>query len=201
MTITWRLEDADGGTALHALHEGLPPGVAPADNELGHRQTLAKLAALVERAVSGQPIAVIDHTGIGVTDVRRAAAFYDAALGALGLRRVIQLPERGGLDAVGYGLDYPVFWIDRFHPPAARQHTAFSAKTRAEVDSFHAAALHAGGTDNGAPGLRDPSRGYPRGYYAAFVRDPDGNNVEAVFRERVAPSTVSRGAAAHETVT
>lgn len=123
---------------------------------------------------------MIDHTGIGVADVLRSAAFYDAALGALGLRRVMQLPENGG---VGYGVNYPVFWIDRFHPHGTKQHTAFAARNRSEVDAFHAAALRAGGTDNGPPGLRDPTSGYPLGYYAAFVSDPDGNNMEAVFRE------------------
>ena len=75
-----------------------------------------------------------------------------------------------------------MFWIDRFHPYGVRQHTAFVAKNRAEVDAFYAAALGAGGTDNGPPGLRDITKGYPPGYYAAFVLDPDGNNVEAVFR-------------------
>jgi catechol 2,3-dioxygenase-like lactoylglutathione lyase family enzyme len=126
---------------------------------------------------------MIDHTGIGVADVARSAVFYDAALGALGMRRVIQLPEPDGNDAVGYGVDYPVFWIDRFHPPGVKQHTAFMARSRAEVDAFHAAALGVGGTDNGSPGLRDPAAGYPPGYYATFVLDPDGNNMEAVFRE------------------
>lgn len=123
---------------------------------------------------------MIDHTGIGVSDVRRAALFYDAALGALGLRRVIELPANDGSDGVGYGVDYPVFWIDRFHPHGVKQHTAFAARSRAEVDAFHAAALKAGGSDNGPPGLR--GGGYPPGYYAAFVLDPDGNNMEAVFR-------------------
>ncbi|MGE8635728.1 MAG: VOC family protein, partial [Achromobacter piechaudii] len=98
---------------------------------------------------------MIDHTGIGVADVARSAAFYDPVLGALGLRRVMQLPSEDGSDAVGYGVDYPVFWIDKFHPHSVRQHTAFAAKNRAEVDAFHAAALKAGGRDNGAPGLRD----------------------------------------------
>ena len=124
---------------------------------------------------------MIDHTGIGVRDVRQSAAFYDAALATLGLRRVVELPANDGGDGVGYGVGHPVFWIDRFHPPATRQHTAFAAKSRAEVDAFHAAALQAGGKDNGPPGLR--SGGYPPGYYAAFVLDPDGNNMEAVFRE------------------
>jgi catechol 2,3-dioxygenase-like lactoylglutathione lyase family enzyme len=127
---------------------------------------------------------MIDHTGIGVADVGRSSGFYDAALGALGLRRVMQLPENSGTDGIGYGVDYPVFWIDRFHPHGVKQHTAFAAKSRAEVDAFYAAAITAGGIDNGPPGLRDASSGYPPGYYAAFVIDPDGNNVEAVFRER-----------------
>jgi len=119
---------------------------------------------------------MIDHTGIGVADVGRSAVFYDAALSALGLRRVMQIPEGVGADGIGYGADYPVFWIDRYHPHSVRQHTAFAAKTRAEVDAFYAAALKAGGTSNGAPGLRRDH------YYAAFVLDPDGNNMEAVFR-------------------
>ena len=119
---------------------------------------------------------VIDHTGIGVADVGRSAAFYDAALGALGMRRVMQMPDTLGTDGVGYGVDYPVFWIDRYHAHSVKNHTAFAAKTRAEVDAFHAAALKAGGVENGAPGLRKPN------YYAAFVLDPDGNNIEAVFR-------------------
>jgi catechol 2,3-dioxygenase-like lactoylglutathione lyase family enzyme len=119
---------------------------------------------------------MIDHTGIGVANVERSALFYDAALGALGLRRVRQMPEAAGTDGIGYGIDHPVFWIDRFHPHSVRQHTAFAATSRAQVEAFYAAALAAGGTANGAPGLRRPN------YYAAFVLDPDGNNMEAVFR-------------------
>jgi catechol 2,3-dioxygenase-like lactoylglutathione lyase family enzyme len=120
--------------------------------------------------------AMIDHTGIGVANVARSAVFYDAALKALGMRRVRQMPENAGSDGIGYGFEYPVFWIDRYHPHSVKQHTAFAAKSRAEVDAFHAAALKAGGTDNGAPGPRVPH------YYAAFVLDPDGNNIEAVYR-------------------
>jgi catechol 2,3-dioxygenase-like lactoylglutathione lyase family enzyme len=122
---------------------------------------------------------MIDHTGIGVADVGRSANFYDAALGALGMRRVAQIPENSGTDGIGYGLDHPVFWIDRFHPHSVKQHTAFAAKSRTEVDAFYAAALKAGGIDNGGPGLR---KQYAPGYYAAFVLDPDGNNIEAVYR-------------------
>ncbi|TZG27408.1 VOC family protein [Sphingomonas montanisoli] len=132
----------------------------------------------------------IDHSGIGVADIARSARFYDAALGALGLRAVARITTAretaadGATDlgGIGYGVDYPLFWIDIFHPHAVRQHTAFRARDRAEVVAFHRAALAAGGVDNGEPGFR--SDGYPAGYYAAFVIDPDGNNVEAVFRER-----------------
>jgi len=123
---------------------------------------------------------MIDHTGVGVSDMAAAAKIYDAALGALGMRRLMQM--KGGADGIGYGVDYPVYWIDRFHPHSTRQHTAFAAKSCAEVDAFHAAALAAGAKDNGAPGLRDTAQGYPPAYYAAFVLDPDGNNIEAVFR-------------------
>lgn len=126
---------------------------------------------------------MIDHTGIGVADVARSAVFYDAALGALGMRRIMQLPENDGSDGIGYGVDYPVFWIDRFHPHGVKQHTAFAAGSRAEVDAFYAAALRAGGKANGPPGLRAAAQGYPPGYYAAFVLDPDGNNMEAVYRD------------------
>ena len=76
---------------------------------------------------------MIDHTGIGVADVGRSAAFYDEALGALGLRRVMQMPEGVGTDGIGYGENYPVFWIDRYHPHSVKQHTAFSARTKAEA--------------------------------------------------------------------
>jgi catechol 2,3-dioxygenase-like lactoylglutathione lyase family enzyme len=126
---------------------------------------------------------VIDHTGIGVADVTLSAKFYDAALAELGLRRVMQIPAESGADAVGYGVDFPIFWIDRFHPYGYKQHTAFRAPSRAAVDAFHRAGLKAGGMDNGEPGLRDAEAGYPAHYYAAFVLDPDGNNMEAVCRK------------------
>lgn len=132
----------------------------------------------------------IDHGGIGVADIARSARFYDAALSALGMRPVMRItmdgdlaPDgEGAIGGVGYGVTYPVFWIDVFHPHGVRQHVAFRAVSREEVVAFHAAAINAGGKDNGGPGLR--SGGYPPGYYAAFVLDPDGNNIEAVFREK-----------------
>jgi catechol 2,3-dioxygenase-like lactoylglutathione lyase family enzyme len=131
----------------------------------------------------------IDHTGIGVWHIGRSARFYEAALGALDMRVVMRItkdfkPAEAGsadLGGVAYGVEYPVFWIDVFHPHGGKQHTAFRARNRAEVNAFHAAALAAGGKDNGGPGLR--SGGYPAGYYAAFVLDPDGNNIEAVYRD------------------
>jgi catechol 2,3-dioxygenase-like lactoylglutathione lyase family enzyme len=126
---------------------------------------------------------MIDHTGIGVADVARSAIFYDAALAALGMGRMMQLPEQDGADAIGYGVKFPVFWIDRFHPHGAKQHVAFVARSRAAVDEFYRTSLQAGGTDNGAPGMRPPLQGDGPGYYAAFVFDPDGNNIEAVFRD------------------
>jgi hypothetical protein len=89
-------------------------------------------------------------------------------------------PDNAGTDGVGYGFDHLVFWIDRYHPHSVKQHTAFAAKTRTEVDAFHAAALKVGGAENGAPGLRRAN------CYAAFVVDPDGNNIEAVFRGALA---------------
>ena len=126
---------------------------------------------------------MIDHTGIGVADLAVSGKFYDAVLGALGWRRVVEL--EGGRDGIAYGFDRPIFWLDRFHPHSQRSHTAFAARSRAEVDAFHAAGVAAGGTDNGPPGLRSTESGYPPGYYAAFVKDPDGNNMEAVLREPV----------------
>ena len=133
----------------------------------------------------------IDHTGIGVSNIGRSTKFYDAAFCALGLRAITHIsktfeiadsPNDSELGGVGYGATYPIFWIDVFHPHGAKQHTAFRARSREEVQAFHSAALSAGGQDNGGPGLR--ADGYPSGYYAAFVLDPDGNNIEAVFRER-----------------
>ncbi|HEY2404669.1 MAG TPA: VOC family protein [Polyangiaceae bacterium] len=130
----------------------------------------------------------IDHTGIGVSDIMRSGRFYEASLGALGLQPCVRITTTGSvatdgddIGGVGYGATFPIFWIDIFHPPGARQHIAFRGRSREEVDAFHAAATATGGQDNGPPGPR--GGGYPRGYYAAFVIDPDGNNIEAVFRE------------------
>ncbi len=120
---------------------------------------------------------MLHHISVGVADVERAAKFYDAALGALGYRRVMEfLPH-----ALGYGDNYPNFWVQL---PRAGQacfgngsHVGFAAKNKRAVEAFHRAALSAGGTDNGAPG---PRPNYGPEYYGAFVIDLDGNHLEAV---------------------
>ena len=122
---------------------------------------------------------MIDHTGIAVADWDRAKAFYDAAFAALGgsLLRVVPKEYTGGKNVGGYGRERPVWWLHEGGVPGPGRHIAFTARNRAEVDAFHAAAIAAGGKDNGRPGLRPH---YHEHYYGAFVFDPDGNNIEAV---------------------
>jgi catechol 2,3-dioxygenase-like lactoylglutathione lyase family enzyme len=124
---------------------------------------------------------MLDHVGIAVSSVERSRAFYDRALGPLGITLLYVIgPEQteAGGTALGYGSDgKPYFWIGDNERVGEGTHIAFTARTRADVDAFHAAALAAGGRDNGAPGLRPH---YHPDYYAAFAYDPDGINVEAV---------------------
>jgi catechol 2,3-dioxygenase-like lactoylglutathione lyase family enzyme len=123
---------------------------------------------------------MLDHIGLAVADFDRAKAFYRAALKPLGLGVVMEVTaeETGGDAHAGFGDEgKPFFWIGTGAKPKGGAHVAFAAQTRAEVDAFHAAALAAGGRDNGAPGLRPH---YHPNYYGAFVYDPDGNNIEAV---------------------
>jgi catechol 2,3-dioxygenase-like lactoylglutathione lyase family enzyme len=124
---------------------------------------------------------MIDHTGIAVSDFDAAKLFYDAAMAPLGASLLMMVPpeQTGGVKVGGYGRERPVFWLHE-SPPGPGRHYAFTARSRAEVDAFHRAALAAGGKDNGAPGLRPH---YHPNYYGAFVFDPDGNNVEAVCHE------------------
>ena len=125
------------------------------------------------RRVADDPPYVIDHLSIAVSDLGRARAFYIAALEPLGFGVVLEFPV-----AVGLGLPgKPQLWIQQ-GTPAGPIHIALRADDEARVQAFHAAGLAAGGTDNGGPGLRPQ---YGPGYYAAYVRDPDGNNLEAVF--------------------
>lgn len=123
---------------------------------------------------------ILDHLGVTVADVARSRAFYERALAPLGIAVVMEVTaaETGGPAFAGFGrAGKPAFWIGVGGPPGGRVHVAFVAADRAAVDAFHAAALAAGGRDNGPPGLRPH---YHPGYYAAFVLDPDGHNIEAV---------------------
>jgi catechol 2,3-dioxygenase-like lactoylglutathione lyase family enzyme len=118
---------------------------------------------------------MIDHVGFAVHDYARSKRFYEQALAPLGLRLLMEPMAQ----ACGFGNDgKPFFWIEALgEPVVGRLHIALEAATRADVDAFHAAALAAGGTDNGAPGVRAI---YHPHYYGAYVLDPDGHNVEAV---------------------
>ena len=124
---------------------------------------------------------MIDHISFAVSDLSAALDFYDTALAPLGAVRVMQDPPDVPPLAVGYGTpNTPFFWLHADTPAAGSLHVAFTAPDRAAVDAFHAAALAAGGRDNGAPGLRPH---YHLSYYAAFVLDLNGNNIEAVTHE------------------
>jgi catechol 2,3-dioxygenase-like lactoylglutathione lyase family enzyme len=122
---------------------------------------------------------VIDHVSVGVRSLPRSTRFYERALGALGLEKLVVRRH-----TVGFGKRYPEFWIN-LRPqmtsvtPEAGGHVCLRAPSQQAVDDFHRAALAGGGSDGGPPGPReheDPARIY----YAAFVRDPDGNRIEAV---------------------
>ena len=124
---------------------------------------------------------MIDHIGFSVSDFERAKAFYTAALARLGYTLIVEVPAHkteAGHAAAGFGASgKPDFWIageGRLERPV---HVAITAKDRPSVDAFYKAAMKAGGKDNGPPGLRPQ---YHPNYYGAFVRDPDGHNIEAV---------------------
>ena len=121
---------------------------------------------------------MLDHIGLAVTDLARSPAFYEAALAPLGITvlEVIDENEAGGT-AVMMGDSEPFFVFADNEQPGEGTHVAFRASSRAQVDGFYEAAMAAGGRDNGAPGIRAQ---YHPNYYAAFVFDPDGINVEAV---------------------
>ena len=118
---------------------------------------------------------MLDHLGLDVSDYEVSKAFYERALAPLGIELILEpVPGVGGFGEDGK----PYFWIGRRGRPAqAGVHVAFAASSRHQVDAFHAAALGAGASDNGGPGLREI---YHPQYYGAFVLDPDANNVEAV---------------------
>jgi|TARA_R110000782_G_scaffold263387_1_gene356027 catechol 2,3-dioxygenase-like lactoylglutathione lyase family enzyme len=119
---------------------------------------------------------MIDHISIAVSDLAAGAVFYEAVLEPLGLTRLVDRPY-----TVGFGKRYPEFWLNA-RPDmtpvedGTGMHICLRARTTTAVAAFHAAALANGGTDGGAPGMRDASTGP---YFAAFIRDPDGNKIEA----------------------
>jgi len=118
---------------------------------------------------------VFDHVGVNVRDYAASRAFYERALAPLGYGVVVAFDE---WKAVGFGKEgKPSFWVAQREPYTTGAHIAFSVDDHATVDTFHEAALDAGGIDNGRPGIREE---YHPNYYGAFIHDPDGNNVEAV---------------------
>jgi catechol 2,3-dioxygenase-like lactoylglutathione lyase family enzyme len=131
---------------------------------------------------------MLDHMGFRVRDLAASRRFYDAWAALLGLATIDNSDEsflivrsaEQPLPFVWVGTAMPAFWTPAHETSAAPIHVAFAARNRAAVNAFYAAALDAGGTDNGAPGPRGPEA---MKYYAAFVLDPDGNNVEAGVRE------------------
>jgi catechol 2,3-dioxygenase-like lactoylglutathione lyase family enzyme len=124
---------------------------------------------------------MIDHVSIQCTDVAASAAFYDRVLATIGARRVMDFGE-----AIGYGTEFPDFWLGPFTSGDGfrETHLAFRAPSRDAVVAFHAAAV-----DLGAEVLHEPREWpeYHPGYFGAFVRDPDGNNVEAVHHDGSGP--------------
>jgi catechol 2,3-dioxygenase-like lactoylglutathione lyase family enzyme len=121
---------------------------------------------------------MIDHVSIAVRDLHKAEKFYTALLMPLGMRKLREWPNA----AIGFGKKYPEFWINRREAmqPTGKDngaHICLRATDGRAVEDFHAAALKSGGDSDGAPGLRAH---YHSSYYAAFIRDPDGNRIEAV---------------------
>jgi catechol 2,3-dioxygenase-like lactoylglutathione lyase family enzyme len=124
---------------------------------------------------------MIDHTGLQVSDPEKSRQFYEGALAPLGYAVLMAVPTEytGGKVVLGMGIaPKPDFWLAEGTPNQPRLHVAFRAENRQQVDEFYRAALAAGGKDNGPPG---PRPHYHEKYYGAFVLDPDGHNIEAVF--------------------
>lgn len=119
---------------------------------------------------------MIDHVSVGVRDLAASSRFYEAVLATLGFEKLIVRPT-----TVGFGKKYPEFWLNERRSmvidPNPGAHVCLRGRAPEVIDAFHAAALRAGGTSDGAPGLRAGDSG---GYYAAFIRDLDGNRIEAV---------------------
>src|SRR5436305_2182238 len=131
----------------------------------------------VETAAQGEWMIALDHVGFAVADYQRTKVFYERALAPLGMTLLMEFSGA----AAGFGKadgGRPSFFIEAHGEPVrGRLHIALRADNRAQVDAFHAAAIEAGGSDNGAPGVRAI---YHPDYYGGYVLDPDGNNIEAV---------------------
>src|SRR4051812_43805857 len=138
------------------------------------------VAAIIEQQLQttaeGGWMITLDHVGFAVADYQRSKAFYEKALAPLGLKLLMEFSEAAAAFGKNDG-ERPSFFIEGHGEPVrGRLHIALRAESRAQVDAFHAAAVDAGGTDNGAPGLR----WYHPDYYGGYVLDLDGNNIEAV---------------------
>jgi catechol 2,3-dioxygenase-like lactoylglutathione lyase family enzyme len=130
---------------------------------------------MMERQARDPEPRAVDHVGFAVADYTRSKAFYERALAPLGVTLLMEFA--GAAAGFGHG-GRPSFFIEAHGKPVrGRLHIALRAENRVQVDAFHAAAIGAGGTDNGAPGVRAI---YHPDYYGAYVLDPDGNNIEAV---------------------
>ena len=124
---------------------------------------------------------MIDHTGVTVSDYQKSKKFYEEALAPIGYKMLVEIPKEytAGKGVCGFGEPpKPDFWIAEGTPNRPVIHVAFRADSQEKVDAFYAAALKSGGQDNGKPGLRPH---YHEKYYGAFVLDPDGHNIEAVY--------------------
>jgi catechol 2,3-dioxygenase-like lactoylglutathione lyase family enzyme len=131
---------------------------------------------------------MIDHVSVRVQDFPRLLAFYREALAPIGYEVLMEYPG-----AVGLGVDgKPDLWLMQTEQMVNPTHVALSAETRDPIDAFYAAGLAAGGTDNGPPGLR---LDYHPTYYAAFVKDPEGNNIEVVCHVAPGAAKAARPAA------
>jgi catechol 2,3-dioxygenase-like lactoylglutathione lyase family enzyme len=126
-----------------------------------------------------EPAYLLDHVSLPVSNLATAKAFYAAALEPLGFGIIMESPSAVGFGAPSTPQD---LWLNQ-DPPSASIHIGLHAEDEAAVQAFHAAGLAAGGTDNGQPGLRPR---YHPGYYAAYLIDPDGNNLEAVYHGNLA---------------
>ena len=130
---------------------------------------------MVPRRQAVNTVRLINHIGLRTAQFDVMAAFYERALAPLGIKKLMAYD--GG---AGFGRDAPVLWIGASSEPRSSIHLALSSSDKSAVRAFHAAALKAGAKDNGAPARQARPRDYAPNYYAAFVIDPDGNNIEAV---------------------